>query len=59
MRGVCANLSFQIISYLNEKIPVNLISLDNDKAGQTSASRLMKSIKNAMAAKLSWIFKFL
>jgi DNA primase len=46
--GVCANLSFQIISYLNEKIPVNLISLDNDKAGQTSASRLMKSIKNAL-----------
>ncbi|ETR70638.1 MAG: P4 alpha zinc-binding domain-containing protein [Candidatus Magnetoglobus multicellularis str. Araruama] len=44
--GVCTNLSIQVISYLNEKVPVNLISLDNDKAGQASALRLMKCIKN-------------
>ena len=45
--GGCTKLGLQIISYLNEKIPLNLISLDNDKAGQASASRLIKIIKNA------------
>jgi len=45
--GVCTKLSIQIISYLNEKIPVKLISLDNDKAGQTNTSNLMKILKNA------------
>jgi len=45
--GVCTKLSIPIISYLNEKIPINLISLDNDKAGQISTSNLMKKLKNA------------
>ena len=47
--GVGYRLNNRIICYLNEKIPVNLISLDNDNPGRTRCESLKKVLKNAYA----------
>jgi len=37
-----------IIHYLTAKIPINLISLDNDQGGREKTTELMKQLPNAI-----------
>ena len=43
-----AKLTPAMIGYLNEKIPVTLISLDNDQGGREKTARLMSELKIAI-----------
>ena len=45
--GVGYRLNNRIVCYLNEKIPVKLICLDNDNPGKTRSESLKKVLKNA------------
>jgi len=38
-----------MLGYLNKKIPITLISLDNDHSGRTMTERLLNQLSNSIA----------
>ncbi len=43
-----AKFSPEMLRFLNDRIPINLISLDNDRAGRIKSVSLMKELRNAI-----------
>jgi hypothetical protein len=48
MGTTAAKLNPKMILYLNEKIPINLISLDNDQSGREKTTSLMHQLPKAI-----------